>query len=162
MQMHPDQTWKGTLIGFLATSIALVAQVPMSRVALYLVVGGLVLYAALVFGIRMMDQIGSGPHEAICGCLKTWPEFFDAVDRGRKPFELRKDDRGFDVGQIWCLNRFEPDESHPEGGIYTGRWIKVRITYIVRGPIWGLADGWVIFGFTILSRGGRHVQGGPR
>ena len=26
--------------------------------------------------------------------LKTWPNYFDAVKRGEKPFEVRRDDRG--------------------------------------------------------------------
>lgn len=37
--------------------------------------------------------------------LKTDPEVFDAVARGEKTFEIRKDDRGFSVGDTLLLRR---------------------------------------------------------
>lgn len=158
MPFDSSSTWKGTAIGFAVTSIAFFAQVDLSKLAFALVVGLLSIYACLLIGLRVIDdRIVSGPTDGVCGCLKTWPEFFDAIGDGLKPFELRKNDRGFESGQLWCLNEFRPDEHHPEGGIYTGRWIKIRITYIVRGPVWGLADGWVIFALTIISRGENRV-----
>ena len=35
--------------------------------------------------------------------LKTWPQFFDSIVDGTKTFELRKDDRGFEVGDAVLL-----------------------------------------------------------
>ena len=37
--------------------------------------------------------------------LKTWPQYWDAVQRGEKTFEVRKDDRGFQRGDILELQR---------------------------------------------------------
>lgn len=56
--------------------------------------------------------------------LKIWPEFFEAILDGTKRFEIRKDDRGFAVGDILHL-----EEWNPESKSYTGRWCKVEVTY---------------------------------
>jgi hypothetical protein len=37
------------------------------------------------------------------------------------------------------------DGPHPEGN-YTGRYVSRTITHIMAGPLFGLADGWVILG----------------
>lgn len=58
--------------------------------------------------------------------LKCWPEFFDAIVRGRKKHDLRRaDDRDFKVGDLVLLREFDP-----EARCYTGRAQKVEITYI--------------------------------
>jgi hypothetical protein len=56
--------------------------------------------------------------------LKTWPTFFDAVARGDKTFELRKNDRCFEVGDEVILEEWDPD-----AGVYTGRKARRRVTY---------------------------------
>jgi hypothetical protein len=40
--------------------------------------------------------------------LKCWPEYFHAIRSGRKKFELRKDDRGFAIGDLLVLREFIP------------------------------------------------------
>jgi ASC-1-like (ASCH) protein len=74
--------------------------------------------------------------------LKTQPEYFNAVRAGEKTFELRKDDRGYKVGDELHLQELK------ENGDTTGRCIAVEVTYILRGPIFGLMAGWVIMGVT--------------
>ena len=71
--------------------------------------------------------------------LKTLPEYYGAVLSGQKTFELRRDDRGFQVGDTLKLREYENDE-------YTGREITRRVIYIRRGPVYGLAEGWAILG----------------
>jgi hypothetical protein len=86
--------------------------------------------------------------------LKSWPEFFEPVYSGVKAFELRKNDRGFALGDYILLKEWEPG---PQGGIgkYTGREIMRRITFILDGigvgpmqgvimPYWGLDRGYCI------------------
>jgi hypothetical protein len=58
--------------------------------------------------------------------LKTWPEFFQAVLERRKTFELRKDDRGFKVGDLLWLQEWDRVSG------YSGRSIVAEITYISR------------------------------
>jgi ASC-1-like (ASCH) protein len=60
--------------------------------------------------------------------LKIWPEYFEAVVDGRKTFELRKADRDFKIGDIILLKEYIPDYENPH---YTGRKIRVKITYIL-------------------------------
>lgn len=75
--------------------------------------------------------------------LKTLPEYFWAVVRGDKTYELRRDDRDFRVGDL-----IELHEWMPRGG-YTGRTYAAEITHILRDAReYGLMDG-----FCILSIG---------
>lgn len=72
--------------------------------------------------------------------LRCWPEFFEAIRDGRKRFELRKDDRGFEVGDDLHLREWEPG-----AGEYTGRHLTVRVTYkMAGGEAWGLMNGYCI------------------
>lgn len=57
--------------------------------------------------------------------LKAWPEYFVAVSDGRKTFEIRKNDRGFKVGDILMLREYIPSSDE-----YTGCYILVKVTYI--------------------------------
>jgi len=68
--------------------------------------------------------------------LKTLPQFFAAVAVGRKTFELRRDDRpgGFQAGDVLELLEFGDD-------LATGRRLEVLVLYVLRGPCFGLADG---------------------
>lgn len=56
--------------------------------------------------------------------LKTWPEYFEDVLHGVKKFEIRRDDRGFRVGDILELVEYlpEPDE-------FTGRHLHAEVIY---------------------------------
>ena len=66
--------------------------------------------------------------------LKTWPEYFSAMRLGIKKFELRANDRNFKIGDILKLEEWSPDT-----GKYTGRFMLVRVTYLIQGAF-GLPD----------------------
>ena len=68
--------------------------------------------------------------------LKILPEYFEAVAGGAKSFELRKDDRGFTVGDEIILKEWNGTE-------YTGRSVKNQISYILKNYT-GLAEGYAI------------------
>jgi Domain of unknown function (DUF3850) len=80
--------------------------------------------------------------------LKTDPEVFEEVFLGHKSFEIRKNDRDFQVGDMLILRetQFTGEQMRNDGRalIYTKRDLATRVTYILRGPIYGLAEGWVI------------------
>lgn len=73
--------------------------------------------------------------------LKIMKPFADAILDGRKTFEVRTNDRGFNAGDtvkfkcVDMLNFWIPHKI--EGMPY-------RITYVLSG--WGLTDGYVAFG----------------
>lgn len=70
--------------------------------------------------------------------LKTWPEFYGAIADGEKTFELRKDDRAFRAGDFLLLREWMPNI-----GAYTGREMRVLVTYLMCGPSFGLQPNWV-------------------
>jgi len=77
--------------------------------------------------------------------LKTMPEYFAAVLDGRKTFELRKDDRGFKVGDELVLREWTL------GSGYTGNSTRCRVTYIAKDvPTFGLTPGYAILGIEPL------------
>ena len=87
--------------------------------------------------------------------LKCWPEYFQAVKAGLKPFEVRKADRIYKVGDTLWLREFEPGgryiDGNPEiGGAtregYTGDELRgLPITYILANGIF-LQPGYVVLG----------------
>jgi ubiquitin len=103
--------------------------------------------------------------------LKTWPEYYVAIQEGRKPFELRFNDRNFQVGDKLILEEFVPcedcgatgkyqDETPGPGvgvwncptcegakGKFTGRGVTRYVSYILPGTF-GLKDGWIIMGIS--------------
>lgn len=80
--------------------------------------------------------------------LKTQAEYWDAVESGAKTFEVRKDDRGFQRGDILILQRLCPIT----GGLDTGatrfktRDIRRRVTWILTGGKFGIEPGYVVMG----------------
>ena len=73
--------------------------------------------------------------------LKTWPEYFVAILDGSKPFEVRRDDRGFAVGDQLFLREWNPASEE-----YTGREVTKTITYELRR--FGLKIGYVALGIS--------------
>lgn len=80
--------------------------------------------------------------------LKCWPEFFEALRDGVKPFELRKDDRGFQVGDILRLREWDPATN-----AYSGQELRRRVTYKLShrpgagcAADLGLKEGYAILG----------------
>lgn len=79
--------------------------------------------------------------------LKTWPNAFDAVKDGRKCFEWRKDDRGFEVGDVLVLREWDPHGgTYGFSGDYVWRLdggyneLRARVTYVLRGAFGVPAD----------------------
>ena len=82
--------------------------------------------------------------------LKTWADYWDAAERGEKPFEVRRDDRGFQKGDVLVLRRMI---------ISYGKWIEDRtysdnrphdlrrkVTFVLTGGQLGIEPGYVVMG----------------
>lgn len=77
--------------------------------------------------------------------LKTLPDPFEATRQGIKKFEFRKNDRKFRVHDVLLLREWDPT---PEQ--YTKRELYTRISYILRGPEFGVPEGYVIMSMVSL------------
>lgn len=90
--------------------------------------------------------------------LKCWPQYYDAMQSGEKPFELRLNDRDFQKGDTLLLARTKesaldeidyeidpvPGTEPPE---FRPKHVLMRhVTYILHGPKFGLASGYCIMG----------------
>lgn len=58
--------------------------------------------------------------------LKCWPEFFAPILSGEKTFELRKNDRDYQVGDLLHLREWDPGTKQ-----YSGSEIRKRIAYML-------------------------------
>jgi len=73
--------------------------------------------------------------------LKIWPEYFESVSNGTKPFEVRKNDRNYRVGDILVLQEYRKDILE-----YTGRICVKQVTYILKGGDFGIAPNFCVLG----------------
>jgi hypothetical protein len=106
-------------------------------------------------------------HVTLTHELKTWPAQFQATYDGVKLFDVRRDDRGYALGDILHLREWERERGWadipsgfgfmgeaeipgvPARDAYTGREQKRRITYILRGAdahAFGLQEGYCVLG----------------
>lgn len=71
--------------------------------------------------------------------LKTWRTAFQIMKANLKGFEYRKDDRDYREGDtLWLRETWD-------GGLgYTGDELRCVVTYCLRGPLFGVPDGYVI------------------
>jgi hypothetical protein len=77
--------------------------------------------------------------------LKTLPAYWDAVKRGEKTFEVRRDDRGFQKGDVLELVRTELQWSD-----IARSTLRCEITYILTGGQFGIEPGYVVMGLKEL------------
>jgi hypothetical protein len=80
--------------------------------------------------------------------LKTWPVYFDAVQAGLKTFEIRRDDRAFQKGDIVELQRTLPDSLHSVERDFHGEpkhKLRFRIGWVLTGGQFGIEPGFVVF-----------------
>jgi hypothetical protein len=81
--------------------------------------------------------------------LKCWPSHYEKVLSGEKPFEVRKNDRDFAVGDMLRLREWDPTPRNsyvatPMG--YTKRETMRTVTSVLSGTEWGLAEGYCVLG----------------
>ena len=74
--------------------------------------------------------------------LKTLPEYWDAVERGEKTFEVRRDDRGFQRGDTVVLVRLD---RFSNGAVFEShRRLRFTIGWILTGGQFGVEPGYVV------------------
>jgi Domain of unknown function (DUF3850) len=75
--------------------------------------------------------------------LKCWPEYFGALLDGTKTFEVRRADRGFEVGDVLWLCEWDTGDAGYGSG-YTGRELRRRVTFILEGGHFGVQPGYCV------------------
>lgn len=73
--------------------------------------------------------------------LKSWPEFFGALNAGIKHSEVRLNDRNYQHGDDLLFR-----EWHPDMKVFTGQWCLLTIINIYFCP--GLLPGYVVLELT--------------
>lgn len=84
--------------------------------------------------------------------LKTWKQYFRQIVDGQKTFEVRKNDRGFKVGDILIL-----DEYNNETKEFTGRSECFQVGFMLQGEFGLPADVCVM---SLLNPDALPVVGG--
>lgn len=102
----------------------------------------------MTFDEAMMD-VANGKREQ--HDLKCWPAYFHQIETGEKPFEVRKDDRGFQKGDVLFLREWDPKRAEQTLGGYTGNATQVVVTYVLRGGQFGIEPGYVVMGIKVLE-----------
>jgi hypothetical protein len=82
-----------------------------------------------------LNKIEGNRHE-----LKTWPDMFQGIWDGKKHHEVRKNDRGYKVGDFLELREWQPSEEPLRVTIegYSGRRILAEVTWMTTGGSFGL------------------------
>jgi hypothetical protein len=91
--------------------------------------------------------------------LRTWPAYFQQTWLGRKTFDVRYDDRGFQRGDRLVLREWDPrwpctcEKGHDAAcAKYTGREIHAEIGYVLAStPSRGNTRGFSGNGYVVLA-----------
>ncbi|HAM2078072.1 TPA: DUF3850 domain-containing protein [Listeria monocytogenes] len=79
--------------------------------------------------------------------LKILSEYYWDIVEGRKTFEIRKNDRDFQVGDYLILKEFKREK-------HTRRWIALEVTYITD---YEQKEGYVVMGIKLDEDYGRGI-----
>ena len=91
--------------------------------------------------IEGMEVIIKQPKQPKAIDLKIEPKYFEAQEKGNKNFEIRKNDRGYQVGDLLFLHEYENNQ-------YTGRLLVRKVTYITS---YKQKKGYVVLGTKRLA-----------
>lgn len=80
--------------------------------------------------------------------LKCWTECFKAIYTCQKTFEVRKNDRNFQVGDTLRLQEYSPETQE-----YSGVSCEVKVDYVLQGGTLGVQDGYCVMGISPIRTG---------
>lgn len=85
--------------------------------------------------------------------LKTWPELYAALADGTKTADVRKNDRGFQVGDDVIFQEYDNKEKK-----YTGNEVKSTVTHILAGDQFGIGKHFCVLSFARIEPAGATYQ----
>lgn len=77
--------------------------------------------------------------------VKCVQPYFDEIMKGNKKFEIRWNDRNYQLNDVVILKEYNKVSK-----IFSGRYIKVKIMYILDNFA-GMKKGFIIFSFKIIE-----------
>lgn len=80
--------------------------------------------------------------------LKTWPAPFRDVAGGIKQYEVRKNDRDYQVDDLLMLREYDP-KTHA----FSGRYVRARVCHklMAADGDFGLKDGYCVLGLDCIN-----------
>lgn len=81
--------------------------------------------------------------------LKIAHQYWEPLITGEKSFEVRRDDRGFQRGDILEIQKM--DEQFPHSSDSFAKPASFEITYILTGGQYGVEAGYVVMGVKLLE-----------
>lgn len=102
--------------------------------------------------------------------LKCAPSYWWALQEHGKNFEVRRDDRGFQKGDLLTLVPFGDGENRhghaARGYLFGGEVVSIaeapaihrRVTYILTGGQHGIKAGYVVLGLTPCDEDGEEID----
>jgi len=85
--------------------------------------------------------------------VKTDSPVFQAMLAGKKNFEVRFNDRNYQVGDTITSQETQHTGVEMKNGaplIYTGNEMELVVEYVLEGPIYGILPGWVVMDVLII------------
>lgn len=102
-------------------------------------------------GVKTGHEIIASHWPATVHPLKTVPPYFDHVASFEKPFEVRRNDRSFQPGDLLVLREWIP-ANHHDTGYFTDRQVLRKVTYVLRdGETFGVQAGFVVLGLAHVN-----------
>lgn len=94
--------------------------------------------------------------------LKVWKQFYPELQAGTKTFEVRINDRNYQVGDMLILQEYDPLHQ-----VYTGQVLYRRVTYILHGGklagmTFGIDAGYVIMAIAPIRGIITQARKGPK
>lgn len=76
--------------------------------------------------------------------LKIYPIYFEDIVSRRKTFEVRKNDRKFQIGDVLVLKEWDNIK-------YSGKEAKVKVIYLMDDRFIGIQPGYVVMGIELVD-----------
>lgn len=77
--------------------------------------------------------------------IKCWPDYFEPVLNGDKTFDVREDDRDYQVGDLLIIREWDPDNG------FTSRITIREITYKMDGGRFGIDENYCVLGIKTIE-----------
>ncbi len=82
--------------------------------------------------------------------LKIRKNYLQDILEGIKNFEVRKNDRNYQVGDVLVLNEWEPTDVILNTGDYSGKKVKVRVDYVFYMSELGVNSDYCVMSIRVL------------